>query len=222
VAEQVHKVHIDRKDLKAPDPFFETAGRLRTAFNENRTTVIISAATTLIVLGGILGANRYRAHNVDAAASTFFRAAEAVRNNSFETAKAGFGQVAKDGPDPYSELAILYGADLAVREQRWDDAIGLYKGFAEAAESDYLRQIGWKGHAYALEMAGDSATAAKSYHKAADIKGPYTEEALRGWIRTAKRVGDEKGEREAAGRLVKQFPNSEEAEDLASRLAASQ
>lgn len=222
MAEHVHKVHIDRKELKAPDPFFETAGKLRTAFAENRTTVIVSVAVLVMVLGGSLAANRYRTHSQEQAASSFFRAADAMRNNSFETAKAGFGDVAKNGPDPYSELAILYGADLAVREHRWDDAIELYKGFAGAAETDYLRQIGWKGHGYALEMAGDSATAAKSYHKAADIKGPYTEEALRGWLRAAKRVGDEKGAQEAASRLVKEFPNSEEAEALAERLASNE
>ncbi len=217
MAEKVQRVHIDRKDLRAPDPFFEAVGGLRKSLAENRNAVIAAGVAVLLLFVGVLALNGYRARRTERAAAAFYRATESVATNSLEAAKTVFADLNKNGAQPYRDLAVLYGADIAVREQRWDDALSLYQGFVDVADNDYLRQIGVRGHAYALEMAGDLVSASKRYAEAAEIDGPYTLDSLLSRIRTADKLGDTAAADEAAAALVQRFPEAEQAEELAAR-----
>ena len=53
------KIKYTRKDLKSPDEFISTLGRVTLWIKENRVTVIVALAVVFLVLGGIFGTRAY-------------------------------------------------------------------------------------------------------------------------------------------------------------------
>lgn len=221
MAEAAKAGKISRKDLKQPDAFVESVGTFTTYYREHRTTVIVGAVVAASIFIGTVAVTGYQRRASANAAAAFFRGTEAMSQNSMEAAKTGFANLAETGTRPYNNLAKLYGAELAVQESRYDDAIVLYEAFVASISTPYLKQVGLVGLGYAHEQAGHPKQALESYTAAAQIEGPHREQALRDQLRTADVVGNAGAAKDAIRKLLEFYPGSPDAESLSERLNAA-
>ncbi len=214
------KVHLHHKDLKDPDPFFETIGRANRYVRENRAQVIAAAvAVTVLFVGGVSWSS-LRTRAADHAAATFLRATEALDSGSTEAARTGLTTVIDEAGDPYRSLARIYRARLEIETGEYQAAIDDFTAAASSDVPDYLRQTALVGKAQVLETTERFEEAAATYQRAAAIDGPHKEQALRGQLRAATAASRPELAKEAIERLLDQFPSSPDADDLSARLAA--
>jgi len=218
MAEQ-HRPHLDRKDLKKPDEFFESVGRLTRYYQHNRNTVVGGGIAIAAVFLAVVGWSSYRTSSANAAAAAFLRATDALDLDSLETAKAALGNVA-DRSGAYGDFATLYLADIKVREGSFAEAADLYEQAANESVTDYVKQIALVGRAFCMEQTGSDAQAAQIYATAAKIDGPYREQALRGQLRAAVSATDRDLSAAAIETLLELYPDSPDADELSRKLAS--
>jgi len=214
------KVDFDRKDLKAPDAFFENVGRANRYVQENRRMVIGAAAAVLAVIVGAVAWHDSSERRADDSAATFFRATSALDTDSIESAKAALvTAAARSGI--YGELARLYEADIAVREQRWTDALPKYEELSRSGSAAYIRQIALLGKGFVLESTTKSAEAAEAYAAAGKLTGPYREQALRDQLRAARAAGKADLAKAAAAKILELYPETPDADELSAELGGN-
>jgi len=214
--------HVDRKDLKGPDAFFQEVGRVNRFIQENQSKVVAAAAAALVLFLGGVAWSSYRSTAADKTAATFLRATDALDLDSLETAKAALKTVAERGSGAYEEFALIYTADIQVREDQIDAALESYTRAADEARASWLEQIALMGKGFCLERLDRSNEAAQAYARAAALDGPHREQALRGQLRTATMATDKELSAHAAERLIELYPDAEDANELAKTLAALQ
>ena len=210
---------FSRKDLKAPDAFFEGMGRLNRYVAENRRTVLFGALGVLVLLLGGFGSASYMSTAKVRDAAAFERARTSLEAESFAAARTGLDALANRGGGIYRELAGFYSADLALRQGRFDEAAQAYEAFEARTATDYLRQAAINSRAHALERAERLAEALQAYDQAADIDGPYRLAALRSKARLAELSGQNEQARAALERLLELYPGASDTESLAGRLS---
>jgi hypothetical protein len=213
------KVEIDRKHLKDPDPFFETVGWANRYFQENRALVVLGAVAIVALFIGAVSLYRWSQHSADDNAASFMRASDALNANSLTTARTALEHVEISG-GIYGQLAKLYEADIAVREQRWDDALPRYEALSRDGETPYIRQIALLGKGYVLENKKDGEGAATAYGAAADIEGPFRERALRDQLRTARAAGKNDAVVVAIKKILEAYPETADADALSAELVS--
>ena len=215
------KVDFDRKDLKAPDAFFENVGRANVYLQQNRQRVIAACLAAIAIFVAIASWHRYSETRADETAAAFLRATDALDLDSLTTAKAALENVAgESGGGIYGELAKLYSADVAVREQRWDEALALYEPLSREGTTAYIRQIALLGKGFSQESAGKPAEAAATYAAASELTGPYKEQALRDQLRSARVAGNKELSAAAIEKILELFPESPDADELSAELKA--
>ncbi len=213
------KEKFDRKDLKEPDQFFETVGKVNRYLEENKSQAALIAGGLLAVFLLLVGGRAYIHNARENAAAAFARALNNLEFNSEAAAKAGFdGLTGASNSGPYGELARLYKADLAARDGDYETATAEYEAFLESADTDYLRQAALMGEAYALEMSGAASKALDNYAKAGDIDGPFTKHALLARLRVADNTADKAAAADAIERLLEKNFSGLNAEELSQRL----
>ena len=211
--------HIDRKELKTPDAFFQGVGTANRFYHQHRVTMIVaSVAVIAIFLGGISWRSSRNAAAAGAAAA-FLRATDAVEESSPESARSAMKNVADTGERPYAALTGLYLAELDLKSGDADAAAEAYGHAARELDRDYLRQAAMIGQAFALETAGKNADAATAYATAANAASTYKEEALRGQLRAAKAANDSGLTKAALKALVDGYPQSRDVDALSAELA---
>jgi len=214
------KVDFDRKDLKAPDAFFENVGKANQYFQHNRQRVILTTVAAAALLIGGIGWYRYSQSRADETAAAFLRATDALDLDSLTTAKAALDNVAGSASGIYGELARMYQADVAAREARWDDAMSLYDGLSSSGTTSYIRQIALVGKGFAQEQSGKAEEAATTYAAASEISGPYREQALRSQLRSARTAGKKDVAAAAIEKILELYPEAPDADDLSAELKA--
>ena len=214
-----HK-EIDHKELKGPDQFFETVGRTRQLYEDNRQKVFgLIGAIVLVFVAGVSWSS-FRVSKADGTAAAFLRATDAIDLDSRATALAALQNVSDRGSGTYGLLAELYRAGLLAEEAKYDEALIAYRGVQNGSRIDFVRQVAVMGAGYCLEMTDQPAEAAAAYVQAAEMRGPYREQALRGQIRAAITATDEAIATAALESLLEEFPESPDAEELSQKLAA--
>ena len=214
------KVDFDRKDLKAPDPFFETIGRGNRYYAENRTKVLTAVVLAVSAFVAVISFSSYRASKADDDAATFMRATDALDLESYSTAQATLDNLAAKAGGIYAQLASLYRADLAVREGRFDDALPLYDEVVANGRTAYLKQVAMVGKAFALQATDKLAEAANVYAAAAELDGPLRSQALRNQLHSARAAEENDLAAAAIEKILELYPESEDADTLSSELAA--
>jgi hypothetical protein len=212
--------HLDRKELKAPDPFFVSVGSVNRFVSENPRAAIGGAIAVVLLFVGVVSWRSSSVRSAESAAAGFLRATDAVEESSLESARSGLNTVAQEGVKPYDALAALYLAEIDLKGGDADAAAAAYGAAAEQLQRDYLKQAALVGRAFALETSGKHADAAKAYAEAAAAAPTYKESALRSQLRTAKAAGDQDLAKSALKGLVEAYPESPDADALSSELAA--
>jgi predicted negative regulator of RcsB-dependent stress response len=212
--------HLDRKELKGPDAFFENVGRFTHFYQENRNRVFAGAGAVVLAFLGVVVWSSYSANSADKTAAAFMRATDAIDLDALATAEAALKTVASKSGGTYHEFSLVYMADLKVREGQFAEALPLYGEAAEKTRTDYIRQIALVGKAFCLESTDKAAEAAATYASAAGIEGPYQEPALRGQLRTATSAMDKQLAASAIKGLLESYPESPDAEQLTQKLTA--
>jgi hypothetical protein len=214
------KVDFDRKDLKTPDAFFENVGRANRYVQENRRLFIGGLAAVIAVFVTGVALHSYSEHSADEAAATFIRGADALDDNNTASAKAALENLSKRS-GIYGELGRLYEADLAAREQRWDDALPKYEEVSRNGSSPYIRQIALIGQGFVLENTSKLAQAADAYAAAGNLTGPYREQALRDQMRAARAAGNDDVAKAAINKILELYPETPDADQLSAQLGTS-
>ncbi|RMF23807.1 MAG: hypothetical protein D6760_04690, partial [Deltaproteobacteria bacterium] len=182
------KVELHHKDLKEPDAFFETMGRVNRYVRENRAQVIAAAVAVTVVFVGGVSWSSYRTRAAEHAAATFIRATESLEAGSSEAARTGLTSVIDSAGEPYQSLARLYRARVEIDTGDYAAAVDDFTAAASGDVPDYLRQTALVGKAQVLETTEKFEEAARTYQAAAAIDGPHREQALRGQLRAAERA----------------------------------
>ena len=214
------KVEFDRKDLKSPDAFFETLGSANRYLQSHRSRVTATVIVLVAVFVGAISLYRWRQHRADETAAAFLRATDALDLDSLSTARAALETMSASAGGVYGELAKLYEADIAVREKRWDDALPRYDEVSQKGDTPYIRQIALLGKGHVLENKGDTAGATSAYANAAQMEGPFHEQALRDQLRAAKAAGKNDVAAAAINAILDKYPETSDADDLAGELPA--
>jgi len=214
------KVDFDRKDLKSPDAFFESVGWANRYVQNNRNTVIAATLTVIAIFVAGIVIHRWRESRAEDAAATFLRGADALDANNISSARAALDNVAATSGGIYGQLAKLYEADIALREQRWDDAVKGYDEIAGNGETSYIRQIAQLGKGHALEGKGDATAAVSAYAAASDLDGPFKERALRDRLRTARAANNAAEVSASIKQILELYPDAPDADQLSAEIGA--
>lgn len=212
--------HLDRKDLKTPDAFFQGVGTANRFYHEHRVPMVVGTIAIVACFLGIVSWRSSRNAAAESAAAAFLRATDAVEESSPESARSALQTVAESGMKPYGTLTGLYLAELDLKGGNADAAAEAYGRAAKDLDRDYLRQAAMVSQAFAMESAGKNADAATAYATAANAATTYKEQALRGQLRTAKAANDTGLAKAALAALVEGFPQSPDADRLSAELAS--
>lgn len=103
----------------------------------------VAGVAAAVVIG--VGANQYLtwsgAQRANAASDRYMDAAALYEEGNLNTADAQFAALAEDGPRGYAALALMRRADIALSQDRADDAARLYEQAAERAPDPLTRDI---------------------------------------------------------------------------------
>jgi hypothetical protein len=210
--------HLDRKDLKTPDAFFQGVGSANRFYHEHRKTMFAGAVTIVAIFLGIVTLRARQNTAADNAAAAFLRATDAMEESSPASARSALETVVAIGNSPYDALAGLYLAELDLKSGSSETAAETYGRTSKEVSRDYLRQAAMVGQAFALESAGKQADAATVYATAANAASTYKEQALRGQLRTARAASDTGLVKAALKALVDGFPQSPDIDALSAEL----
>jgi hypothetical protein len=209
---------IDRKELKAPDAFFQSVGTANRFVQEHRAAVIAAGVGILALFFGAIGYRAHRENVAENAAAAFLRATDAMEESSPESARSALNNVASTSEVPYASLSSLYLAEIELQNGDPEAAASAYAEAAKELPNGFLKQAALVSQAFSLEQAGKAADAAAIYAGAAILGSTYQEVALRGQLRAAEAAGDTGSAKAAISALLEAFPQSDDADDLATKL----
>jgi predicted negative regulator of RcsB-dependent stress response len=176
------KIKYTRKDLKSPDEFISTLGRMTMWVKENRVTVIAAFAVVFLVLGGILGTRSYfRWQETKASRDLwpYLNQAREYLQSPTDTDSEKLAQleqflVAHVNKHPGTRAAVIaryYLGSIAYRQEDYDRSASQFRsaianGKEQRTIMDFLLR---EGLAQALEAKGDTESAQKAYGEAASF-----------------------------------------------------
>ncbi|MBI3770050.1 MAG: tetratricopeptide repeat protein [Deltaproteobacteria bacterium] len=217
-----HTQRIRRKELRQPDEFVTLSRRVVAYFEENRTIFFMAVGGTIVLLAAILIFRAVRTSRETGAAQAYAQAHTLLDDKKYLEAATAFQQVA----DSYSStsfaiLAQLENANVLLMAGKAGEAALAYQKFLDAGPpTDYLRQAALVRLGHAQEQSDKPADAARAYASAAELPGPYAEEALAGQARTAETTGDAATAKDLYTRFLAKYPESDRRALAMSRLVA--
>ncbi len=217
-----HTQRIRRKELRQPDEFVTLSRRVVAYFEENRTIFFMAVGGTIVLLAAILIFRAVRASRETSAAQAYAQAHTLLDDKKYPEAATAFQQVA-DGysSTSFAILAQLENANALLMAGKAGEAALAYQKFLDAGPpTDYLRQAALVRLGHAEEQSDKPADAARAYASAAELPGPYAEEALAGQARAAETTGDTATAKELYTRFLEKYPESDRRALAMSRLVA--
>ncbi len=214
--------HIRRKDLRRPDEFV-TWSRWALAYaEENRTTLYLVAGAIVVVVAATV-AYRAAVASREASAGRAYREAHALLDQKkYTDAATAFQQVADSyGSTSYAPLARLEAANANLLGGQLDTAATGYQRFLDASPpTTDLRQLALTRLGNVKEQTGAVDDAEHAYTAAADIQGPFAQEALLGAARVAEQRGDTTKAKERYEQFLAKYPTSDQRGLVIARLVA--
>ena len=214
---------IRRKDLRQPDEFVTLSRRAITYAEENRTTVGLVAGAIVLVLLAVLVYRGLRSSRENAASAAYVAAHVLLDQKKYAEAATAFQAVADGyGSTTYAPLAQLQAANaLLLAGERGNDAAVAYKKFLDAGPpTDYLRQLALTRLGHAQEVSNQPQEAMASYASAAELAGPFVEEALLGEARAAETAGDVARAQTLYQQFLGTYPASDQRALVSARIVA--
>lgn len=174
------KIKYTRKDLKSPDEFISTLGRVTLWIKENRVTVIAALAVVFLALGGIFGTRSYFRWQETKASRDLWphlnQAREYLNNptgaDSETLAQLEQSLAAQVDKHPGTRAVVFakyYLGSIAYLRKDYDRSAAQFRsaiadGKDQRTVMDFLLR---EGLAQALEAKGDTENAEKAYGEAA-------------------------------------------------------
>lgn len=211
---------ITRKDLRQPDQFITTAGKLLDLVSRHRTTLWLTVAVILLI--GVSGGawSMYRNRQERLAAHEYALALKAYQSGKLQDALIAFERVAVYRSTDYGRYALLYQANAHLGLNEYQKAIPLLERFVAHERKDvFLRQLALMSLAHAHESTGHPKEAATSYSDTYGINGSMKEEALLGKGRAEMLAQDYKSALATYQEFLKSFPNSQRSGEVKLKLA---
>jgi predicted negative regulator of RcsB-dependent stress response len=214
--------HIRRKDLRRPDEFVTLSRRAIAWTEENRTAMYIAIGALVVLLAAILVYRAMQASQESSAARAYREAHALLDDKKYPDAATAFNQVAESyGSTNYALLARLQSANANLLAGQADAAATGYQRFLDAGPpTTDLRQLALTRLGNAKEQAEKVEEAERAYASAAEISGPFSEEALIGAARTAEQHGDTAKAGERYEQFLAQHPASDQRRLVSARLVA--
>ena len=215
-----HTQRIRRKELRQPDEFVTLSRRAVAYAEENRATFFTVVGGIVVLLAAILIFRAVRASRETSAATAYAQAHTLLDDKKFPEAATAFQQVA-DGfsSTSYANLAQLEAGNALLLTGKAGDAALAYQKFLDVGPpTDYLRQLALVRLGSAQEQSDKAADAVRAYASAAEMPGPYAEEALAGHARAAEASGDTAAAKELYTRFLEKYPESDRRALATSRL----
>jgi len=176
------KIKYTRKDLKSPDEFISTLGRVTLWIKENRVTVIVALAVVFLVLGGIFGTRAYFQWQETKASRDLWphlnQAREYLHNptgaDSEKLAQLEQFLAVQVDNHPGTRAAVFakyYLGSIAYLRKDYDRSAAQFRsaitdGKGQRTVMDFLLR---EGLAQALEAKGETESAEKAYGEAASF-----------------------------------------------------
>lgn len=213
---------IRRKDLRQPDEFITLSRRAITYAEENPTTVLLVMGAILTLLVAVLVYRTLRASREASAAQAYGQAHALLGDRKYPEAATAFQQTADSfGSAAYARLAKLQRANALLLGGRPDEASEAYRAFLDAGvPTDYLRQLALTRLGQAHDKDGKPAEAQAAFAAAADLAGPFGDEALLGEARVAEKAADSAKARALYEQFLEKYPTSERRALVVSHLIA--
>jgi predicted negative regulator of RcsB-dependent stress response len=214
---------IRRKDLRQPDEFVTLSRRAIAYAEENRTTVFLVAGAIVLVLAAVLVYRGLRASRENAASDAYVAAHALLDQKKYGEAATAFQAVADGyGSTRYASLAQLEAANaLLLAGERSNDAAIAYKKFLDGGPpTDYLRQLALVRLGHAQEQSRQPQEASASYASAAELAGPFAEDALLGEARAAEAAGDSARAQTLYQQFLGKYPASDQRALVSARIVA--
>jgi predicted negative regulator of RcsB-dependent stress response len=216
-----HTERIRRKELRQPDEFVTLSRRAVAYLDENRTVFFMVLGGAVLLLVAVLAFRAVRSSRQASAAQAYGHAHTLLDDKKYPEAATAFQQLA-DGytSTSYATLAQLEAANALLMAGKPAEAAPAYQKFLDAGPpTDYLRQLALVRLGHAEEQNEKPAEAARAYASAAEMTGPYAEEALAGQARVAEAAGDTKAATDLYVRFLEKYPESNRRALVTSRLA---
>jgi len=176
------KIKYTRKDLKSPDEFISTLGRVTLWIKENRVPVIAALAVVVLALGGIFGTRSYFQWQETKASRDLWphlnQAREYLKNptatDSEKLAQLEQFLAAQVKKHPGTRAAVFakyYLGSIAYLRKDYDRSAAQFRsaltnGKEQRTIVDFLLR---EGLAQALEAKGETESAEKAYGEAASF-----------------------------------------------------
>ncbi|HBX43564.1 MAG TPA: hypothetical protein DEH27_07115 [Deltaproteobacteria bacterium] len=216
------KIKYTRKDLKAPDEFISTLGRISLWAKENRSTVLCVLAVVFVVLGAIFGMRAYyRWQETKAArdlwpqltqARQLLQAPTAVRGEGLQRLEEFLGTYVTLHPGTRGEVfAKYYLGSIAYVRGDYERSAAQFRSAIESGKEqgntmDFLLR---EGLAQALEAKGDAESAQKAYGEAAAFANGELRSQV--WMGQARMLAIQGRKEEAAAvfrKILVENPNT--------------
>jgi predicted negative regulator of RcsB-dependent stress response len=217
-----HTERIRRKELRQPDEFVTLSRRAVVYLDENRTVFFMVLGGVILLLVAVLAYRTVRSSRQASAAQAYGQAHALLDDKKYAEAATAFQQVA-DGysSTTYARLAQLEAANALLLAEKPAEAAAAYQKVLDAGPpTDYLRQLALVRLGQAEEQNDKATEAARAYASAAEMTGPYAEEALVGQARIAEASGDSKSAVDLYARFLEKYPESDRRALVTSRLAS--
>jgi predicted negative regulator of RcsB-dependent stress response len=213
---------IRRKDLRQPDEFITLSRRAITYAEENRTTVFLVMGAIATLLLAVLAYRTVRTSREASAAQAYGQAHALLGDRKYPEAATAFQQAADSyGSTIHARLAQLQRANALLLGDRPGEAAEAYQKFLDAgAPTDYLRQLALTRLGQAHEKSGRPAEADAAFAAAADLAGPFSDEALLGEARVAEQAADSAKAKALYEQFLEKYPTSDRRALVTSRLVA--
>jgi tetratricopeptide (TPR) repeat protein len=223
-----HYSKLTRKDLKAPDEFIHTTGRLLSfAGHHLRTITLIlgGAITCIVIVWGLLA--YFRGVEREAFASLWRIEAQLRQATDASaipaTAVEHLQQIAhKFGAGEARGYAWLYLGHVHYRQGDYNAAASAYSQVVDQAQpGNLLWTLASLGTAYTVEARGEFKQAQEAYQRVIDAKPMgFLMEAYLGKGRAAKQNHDTDTALVAYAAVVEQFPSRAETLGIADKVEA--
>ncbi|HWP57823.1 MAG TPA: tetratricopeptide repeat protein [Candidatus Acidoferrales bacterium] len=200
---------ITRKALREPDRFLVLTGKALDFVQKNKALCLAFAAAILAIGIASAGWSLYRDRQEQLAAAEFTKALALYRSGKYREAAAGFEAANSYRASPASRYALLYQANSHLELNETDRAVKALEALVEReTRPTLLRQLALLTLGYAHETRAQWKEAARAYGEAAQIEGPYRENALLAKARCALEAGDYSGALDSYQSYLKAYPNS--------------
>ena len=175
------KIRYTRKDLKSPDEFITTFGRILSWCKENRLQVIVAAAVVVAVLGSVVGTRAYFRWQENQASRDLWPYLDQARAVLSGPAAADSAKLAEIERLIDTHTAMHRGTRASVYGEYYLGSIAFHRGEIDKSVSRFREAIGSgkaegilryllrQGLGNALEAKGDYAGAAAAFREAQEF-----------------------------------------------------